>query len=165
MESRAIADEIEKRYPAPQWPSLRLDDPVVESAKGHVRATAGPLMPVILPQVPKVILGDRSAEYFWTTRKEFFGMTLDEYGAAEGGEKAWETSRAGWAQVAEALRAEEGPFFLGETACYADFIFVGFLRFLERAIGKEEFASRVKEWPEVVALYEACGKWLERDSH
>jgi glutathione S-transferase len=133
MESRAIADEIEKRYPAPEWPSLRLDDPAVERAKAHLRPTAGALMPVILPQVPKVILSEYSAEYFWRTRAEAFGMPLTEWGAKEGGEdgeKAWERSRAGFAEVAEALRETEGPFYLGETGefyfgmrrliCFAD---------------------------------------------
>ncbi|KAH7363320.1 hypothetical protein B0T11DRAFT_92724 [Plectosphaerella cucumerina] len=167
MESRAIADEIEKRYPAPEWPSLRLDDPAVERAKAHLRPTAGALMPVILPQVPRVILSEYSAEYFWRTRAEAFGMPLVEWAAKEGGEdgeKAWERSRAGFAEVAEALRETEGPFYLGETVSYADFIFVGFLHFLKRAVGEKDF-ERLKEWPEIIALYEACGKWLERDSH
>jgi hypothetical protein len=31
-------------------------------------------------------------------------------------------------------------------------------------VGEKDF-ERLKEWPEIIALYEACGKWLERDSH
>jgi hypothetical protein len=29
-------------------------------------------------------------------------------------------------------------------------------------VGDEEF-KRIEAWPEVVALYEACGKWLQND--
>ncbi|KAH6689779.1 hypothetical protein F5X68DRAFT_204266 [Plectosphaerella plurivora] len=167
MDSVLIADEIEKRYPAPEWPSLHLDDPVVAQAKAHLRPTAGALMPVILPQVPKVILSDYSAEYFQRTRAEHFGMPLDEWSAKEGGEdgeKAWERSKPGFALVAEALREKEGPFYLGQTVSYADFVFVGFLHFLRRAVGDKEF-ERLREWPEVMALYDACSKWLERADH
>lgn len=47
---------------------------------------------------------------------------------------------------------------------YADFVIVGMLHFLKRAVGDKEF-ERLNEWPEVVALHKACAKWLERDGY
>lgn len=42
-------------------------------------------------------------------------MSLDELEAKQGGEQAWEKSKPGFAEIAEALREIDGPFYLGET--------------------------------------------------
>lgn len=115
MNSKPIADEIEKRYPAPTWPSLHLDNPVVEQAYALTRAAAAPLRAVMLPPIPRNILRDVSSEYFSADRKVLFGMPLDELEAKKGGEPAWAASREAFGKIAEALRKEEGPYFLGET--------------------------------------------------
>lgn len=91
-------------------------------------------------------------------------MSLDELEAKQGGEQAWEKSKPGFAEIAEALREIDGPFYLGETVSYAGFVFASFLHFLKRTPGEKEF-ERLKECPEIIALYEACSKWLERDNY
>ncbi|KAF5013141.1 hypothetical protein FDECE_861 [Fusarium decemcellulare] len=161
MNSRVIIAELERRYPElPLYP----DNPVTKKAHAVTGPVLKTLWGVILPQIHRKVLNTASAGYFWDTRKEVFGMSLDTLEAAQGGSQAWERSRPKFEKVAEALRETDGPFFLGTTVSFADFILVGFLHFLKRAAGDEEF-RRVEEWPEIVALYQACAKWLQRDSY
>ncbi|KAM5354961.1 hypothetical protein ACJ41O_001607 [Fusarium nematophilum] len=164
MNSRVIIAELERRYPPPKWPSLHLDDPILQKAYELTIEIADPLWPVIIPQIPRTVLNTKSADYFWATRKEEFGMSLDEYEATQGGEGAWDKSKAEFQKIAGVLKERGGPFFLGETVSYGDFVLVGFLHFLRRAVGDEKF-KRVEGWPEVITLYQACEKWLQRDKY
>jgi hypothetical protein len=50
------------------------------------------------------------------------------------------------------------------TVSYSDFVFVGFMHFIHRMVGDEEF-KRFEQWPEIMAQYKACSKWFERDSN
>jgi hypothetical protein len=48
------------------------------------------------------------------------------------------------------------------TACYADFVTVGFMHCLKR-VDERVFKKTVTLEPELKKLYDACGEWLERD--
>lgn len=180
MDSWKIAHELEKRYPSP---SLHLDDPVV----GQVMETLGkifpPLRPHIIPKVPRVLLNERSAEYFERTRKESFGMPLAQVEAEMATEESWEKAKQPIKDIADLLKKNGGPYFLGKTGkesnvsgkcnigraddctvSYADFIFVGYLQFLNR-VDEKLFQRFMGFDPSFGELFEACKEWLARDDH
>jgi glutathione S-transferase len=121
MDSKKIIKEIEERYPAPEYPSLHLDDPMTDRAYALTGDCWGKLYGVILPIVPRKVLNPLSAEYFWRTRKEWFGMSLGDLEDEKGGEKAWEAAKEPFSKVAETLKEHEGPFFLGDTSKHRTF--------------------------------------------
>ena len=97
-------------------------------------------------------------------------MSLDDYEKCDkGGMAAYKAAAEPLGVVVGMLQEKSaGPFFEGETVSYADFVLVGFLRFMERVgvlgnvldaceAGKEGGRKSMEE------VYAACGKWLERD--
>jgi hypothetical protein len=52
----------------------------------------------------------------------------------------------------------------GYLASYADFVTVGFMHCVKRT-DESVFERIVGLEPELKKLYDACGKWLERDDH
>jgi hypothetical protein len=52
----------------------------------------------------------------------------------------------------------------GDLASYADFVTVGFMQCVKRA-DESVFERMIGLAPELKTLYNACGKWLERDDH
>lgn len=90
-------------------------------------------------------------------------MELAEVARTTATEENWENTRAPSKVVGEWLREKEGPYFLGETVSYADFIFVGMLHFMRRI--DEELYRRYCGFDKAFErLYEACGEWLKRDT-
>ena len=125
-----------------------------------------PFAPVFLPRVHKNILNEASQYYFHKTRAERFGMSLDDLEKSEkGGEAAWKAIAEPLSEMADLLKQNGGPFFMGRQASYSDFIVVGFLQFMRRVGEEDVFGRMVKMHPELSELYEACGEWLKRDDH
>ena len=52
----------------------------------------------------------------------------------------------------------------GYLASYADFVTVGFMHCVKR-VDESVFERIIGLEPELKKLYDACGKWLERDDH
>jgi glutathione S-transferase len=90
-------------------------------------------------------------------------MPLDDFEKShQGGEKAWANLREPIEEVAQLLRKEGGPFFLGSGVSYADFVIAGLWRFLER--GDKEVLERALNMDAAFRPhYSACTLWLERD--
>ncbi len=163
MDSRKIAAALEDKYPDPP---LHLDSAILPKVEAIIAKIQPAMAPVILPRVPRNLLNERSKYYFEKTRAERFGMTLDELEKSEkGGEKAYETATPHLKELAELLNETKGPYFMGETVSYADFVIVGFFQFARRA-GEDDIFPRIMQIdPSFPALYEACGEWLQRDSY
>ncbi|KAF2832915.1 glutathione S-transferas-like protein [Ophiobolus disseminans] len=160
MDSWPIAHELEKQYPSP---SLHLDDPIVVQMRDHVSNIMKPLVAHLLPKVPDVILNPVSAKYFNDTRAQVFGMTLQEMERTMATEQAWEDAKPPAREVGKWLRMDgAGPFFLGKTVSYADFILVAFFQMLKR-IGQSELERYLALDEAFPKVYEACGKWLEKE--
>lgn len=160
MDSHAIALELERLHPTP---SLHVSDPIVEQVMAvHAKMFPG-FAAVLLPPVPRVVLGEASIPYFVETRAKSFGMSLDDLEKAKGGDVAWDEVRGVAEEMAALLKVhDDGPFYLGKKLTYADFITVAFLEFLKRLDGG--FYQRwVAFDPVFQTLYEACGEWLKRD--
>lgn len=112
VDSKQIAFELEKLQPEP---SLHLESPLWEQAQQAVMKVWTALIPVIMPQVPRNLLNPTSMEYFERTRSERFGMPLDELEETKGGDKAWAAAQEPIRQLTDLLKANEGPYFMGET--------------------------------------------------
>lgn len=159
MDSWTIIHEIEKRYPTP---SLHLHEPIVEQIRLHIVKLAKPLSPNVIPKVSRNLLAEPSKEYFERTRHQRFGMSLSNYEKEKGGDGPWEEVKEPAEQVADLLRKNGGPFFLGPQVSYADFIFVGFLHFLKR-VDSSLFDRFVSLDPTFTRVYDASREWLEKD--
>lgn len=161
MDSRKIATELEQRYPSP---SLHLDSPVLKQVEEMIPKLMMPLVAVLMPKIPRNILNPPSAEYFERTRAERFGKTLTELEKDSGGEKAWDQVGAPLKEMGDMLKAKGGPFALGETVSYADFVIVAFLHFAKR-VDEAIYEQLVGIEPALKMVYEASTPWLERDDH
>lgn len=161
MDSRKIADELEKQYPEP---SLHLDSPLLPRVEAGVLNMFGPLRPVMLPLIPRTRLNAAAVEYFERTRKEMVGMPLSQWEKEQGGDKAWEKATPAFKEVGDMLRANGGPFILGKTVSYADFVILSGLECAKR-IDESFFERSIEIEPALKTLHEASSAWLERDDH
>jgi glutathione S-transferase len=116
MDSWLIAHELEKQYPSP---SLHLDDPIVVRIRDHIVKLAEPLSPQLHPKIPRRILNKESAEYFNRTREVRFGMPLEQLEREKATEQNWVDVKGPAEEVAELLKKNGGPFFLGDTGEFA----------------------------------------------
>ncbi|KAL9129570.1 MAG: hypothetical protein Q9175_007261, partial [Cornicularia normoerica] len=162
MDSRKIADVLEKEHPSP---SLHLDSPMLKKVEELIPQCTSPIRPVFLPRVPRSVLSPRSAEYFERTREATFGMPLSQVEKEKGGESAWEAAEPKWKELGALLKAQGGPFFMGKTVSYADLIVVGAMHCFS-SLGDDALYQRVKNLePAFSTLYDASKAWLERDDH
>jgi hypothetical protein len=112
MDSWPIAYELEKQYPNP---SLHLDDPIVVQIRDHISKLMDPLVPLLIPQVPVVLLNKPSADYFYETREQMFGKKLDQVVKETNADECWEKAKAPAREAGDLLRNNGGPYFLGQT--------------------------------------------------
>ena len=162
MDSSKIVTELEKRYPDPP---LHLDSPILAEIEEIRKTMALPLSPILMPRIPRSILNQASVNYFNETRSKRLGMPLDEFEKSEkGGEAAYRNAEPVLRKIAELLRQNGGPFFMGRDVSYSDFIVVGFFRFLHR-LGNDVFERVMDIDNSFPRLYNACQPWLERDDH
>lgn len=153
----------------------------------------GPLFTLLAPRNPRNILNPRSAEYFEQTRKEQFGMSLDEFEKSVPEDQVWQNATKALGEVAQLLKEDpSGPFFMGKTGSlillahtfyfflqrwisrlltldffavsYADFVAVGAFQFYKRS-EQAIFDRAMAVDPVLLELYNACRPWLERDSY
>lgn len=162
MDSRKIADALETLQPEP---SLQLDSGYVDRTQEAVLATQKAFAPLAMPRVPELLLNPRSAEYFERTRAERFGMPLSEL-AKKADETVWENAKPGIKELIAILHEhEDGPYVLGKTPSYADFILAGFWAFAKK-LDKGDMFERGMSYDEAIRKHwDACQKFLERDDH
>lgn len=93
------------------------------------------------------------------------GMPLDQLEREQGGKQAWEAAAPVLAEVEALMREHEGPFFLGEEVSYADFVWVGFLIFMQRNGVLEEVYKVSGDAKLHRDVWEATAKWHARNDH
>lgn len=158
MDSTTIAKALEAAYPTP---SLQLSHPMLARVKDVLIQAFVPIRGDVIPQIPEHVLSPGSVEYWVRTRTADLG-DLAIYRKEHGGEKAYEEAHEALQAAAALLRENQGPFFLGQEASYADFLWVSFVLFVKRAT--EEGFQRVVGVDEVLRKhFEACGPWIVRD--
>ena len=164
-DSLAIAKAIEKAFPEP---SLHLDSPYVDRLFAVLKEIQSAIVPVYIPMVPQRILNEASRPYWYETREAKVGMPLDQLAREKGGDPAWAAAAPHLRQVSDLLRENpQGPFFLGETPSYTDFIWGGLLVFLRR-IGDDVLEKGLESTGDRdlhLKFLEAIKPWSERDSY
>ncbi|KAI0473926.1 putative glutathione S-transferase [Xylariaceae sp. FL0804] len=165
MDSYLIAELIEEKHPEP---SLHLDSPVIQKIKDQMPAIMKALGPIYVPQVVKRLLTEYNHPYWYRTREEWVGMPLEQFEREQGGEQAFIKAEEPLRAVTSVLRDNgDGPFFMGKTVSFADFIWAGFLIFFRR-IGDDVFERLLEATGDQEAhlkLLEAVRPWSERDHH
>ncbi|KAK4934434.1 hypothetical protein LTR10_024308 [Elasticomyces elasticus] len=159
MESRAIADALERLHPTP---SLHLDSPYQSRIEKIVPDLVNSMRPIFMPLVPKTFLNKPSYDYFHATREKSLGMPLDKY--AEGADESFKKAKPYIKQLGEMLTENEGPFLEGKKPVYADFVIVAMLR-MQAGLGYADKIFGEEGGKELKALYEASKEWLERENH
>lgn len=165
MDSKVIAEVIEKDHPSPP---LHLDSPYLKKLDEILAPQIMPaLRGIYLPLVPKRLLNEASHEYWYRTREDKVGMKLDVLEETEGGEVALAKAEPLLRQVTGWLKENDGPFFMGNTVSYADFVWAGFLIFFRR-IGTDIFNPLLEKTGDAslhLALLTAVEPWSKRDDH
>ncbi|KZL77793.1 glutathione S-transferase [Colletotrichum tofieldiae] len=160
MNSAKIIIRLEEKYPDKP---LHPDSEEAQASSQLTSRLWGPLQPVMMPEVYRTILSERSQPFFWDTRKEDLGgMTVYEFEQKYGGERAWEKAKQAIEDASTQLNKTGGPFFLGDQVSYADFIYVGLLETMKKYT-PQHYQRVVEQAPALQKLYEACAPWLERD--
>ncbi|KAJ9150866.1 Glutathione S-transferase [Pleurostoma richardsiae] len=164
MDSRKIATVIEESYPEP---SVHLDSPYLAKLEDIMARLMPQFRPIYLPAIPKRILSTASQAHWYSTREKMVGMPLDQLEKEKGGERAWAKVEPLFREVTELLKEDgAGPFFKGRTVSYADFVWAGFLIFLQ-CIGPDvygEFLRRSGDAEAHAKLLEAVRPWSERNN-
>ncbi|KPI38693.1 uncharacterized protein AB675_5949 [Cyphellophora attinorum] len=160
MDSLAIAKALEQLQPKP---SLQLDSPLLDKVTTLIFQIRTALVPIFMPLVHKLLLPERSAEYFRRTREQRTGRTLEEiYNDPEtGGAKAWEKGeKDGLRELGElykrAKKENGGPFLEGKEPGFADFVVAGQMRMFERLGHLEDYIKGSGK--EVGEMYERVGR-------
>ncbi|KAL9614581.1 MAG: hypothetical protein Q9167_000950 [Letrouitia subvulpina] len=162
MDSRKIVEKLEQLYPSPP---LHLDSPYLSKIEELWPKAIMPLRGVLMPKIPRALLNEASLDYFYSTREKRFGMPLDQLEKEQGGDSAWEEARPVIEEVGKLLKAEGGPFILGKTVSYADFMLVSALHMFKRVDQALLYDRMVSIEPAFELLYNASKAWLERDDH
>jgi glutathione S-transferase len=112
-------------------------------------------LPFTLPSIYPKIGTQRSEEYFRRTKKLVFGLTLEEM-VPVGAERAvqWAKFRDGMSKVDECLAKTDskGPFVMGNTISWADFVISSFLLFFKNVWGEDS-----EEWKDIASWN--GGRW------
>jgi glutathione S-transferase len=170
-DSMKVAQYIESQHPSP---SIHLDSsyiPKVIMQLDSLMAFGTGLRGVFLPLMPERLLNPQSVDYWMETRSKRIQKPLSQLTEDERGGKAWEHATKPIQEVTRLLKENEGPFFMGKTVSYADFIWAGFLLFWQR-IGDDVFNKLVSISGDVegrenvhLQLLEAVKPWTERSDN
>lgn len=164
MDSRKIASTLETLHPAP---SLHLDSPYLTRVEQTLAKIERSLLLLCYTRIPVNVLNDASVEYWYSTRRERLGMTVQEYEDKHGGEAAYAGAEPHLKELTEMLKETEGPFFMGKEVSYADFTWVALLKFFKRVdeVIFGEVLKRTGDQDVHTGLLDACAEWVERDDH
>lgn len=162
MDSYKIADIIEEKHPEPR---VLLNTPVQLRFRKLLIDFMGKLTPIYVPGVAQRLLGDESLEYFHATRQKDVGMPLDEY-QKKHSPGAFERAEPFAREITALLNEKSGPYFLGDTLSYTDFIWAAILLFW-KTLGDDTFQEVLKITGDAAVhtrLLDALSPWTERNN-
>ncbi|KAF9445114.1 hypothetical protein P691DRAFT_735528 [Macrolepiota fuliginosa MF-IS2] len=151
-DSYKIAEYLDRAYPDTPKAFPPGSEALQAAFYDHFNEVVSPIWHIILPKVP-AILNPPAAEYFHRTRSETFGKPLEQLGpVGEARVEAWAKLKAGFDTLNGWYSKSSGPYFMGETASFADFI-VGGLFVAARICFGEDSA----EWKDLQTWND--GRW------
>ncbi|KAF7553778.1 hypothetical protein G7Z17_g3377 [Cylindrodendrum hubeiense] len=163
MDSRRIVSRIEESHPEPP---IHLDSPTLPKLEAIMSRLMEALQPIYLLAVPRELLSERGVEYWYSTRQERAGMPLEQLDKECGGQIAWNAGQPILHEVEALLKeSQDGPFFLGKTVSYADFVWVGFLIFMQRIGGIDELYKISGDIQLHNDILEGTAPWHKRNDY
>ncbi|KAG8352540.1 hypothetical protein FVEN_g9286 [Fusarium venenatum] len=163
MDSYRIADYIEGKYPEP---SMSLNHPMQLRLRASMVKFMTQMTPIYVPGVAKNILGDKSIDFFLSTRQEDVGMPLCEY-EEKNSPGALDRAEPFAREITELLKENSsGPYFLGDTVSYTDFIWAGILLFFQ-CLGEKEYQEVLQTTGEAdvhTKFLEGLADWTKRNN-
>ncbi|KAK9438332.1 putative glutathione S-transferase [Metarhizium brunneum] len=165
MDSRKIANYIDKSHPQP---SVHLDSPYTTKVEELTSNVFHYIRAICFARIPTNLLNEASVDYWYTTRNKSVGMAVQEFEQRNGGEVAYIGAEPFLQRITILLQENNnGPFFMGKTISYADFIWVSTLVFFKRIDGEilRQILKRTGDESVHVKLLEACEPWLKRNNH
>ncbi|KIW18087.1 hypothetical protein PV08_02374 [Exophiala spinifera] len=156
QDSATIAVELEKRFPTP---SLYLDSPTLPRAYAAVTAVLVVYRPVLMCKVIPNLLTERSAEYIARTRAEPLKMALEEYARGDAEQLALTRAQGPLEDLAALVKERGGPFVMGTTPSYGDFVIASFLYYIRR-VDQDIYDGMVAVDTALSGLFEAYDGWL-----
>ena len=95
-------------------------------------------------------------------------MPIEKLAQEKGGSKAYDAFGPAIKEVTAMLKENpEGPYFLGNTVSYADFVWAALLVFFKR-IGQASFNQLLERSGDAethLKLLEACAPWIKRSDY
>lgn len=166
MGADAIVEKIQTTIADPHLP---LEPGIREEMAPINSKVLAPLMPMIMPRARRnvVSVSERSDEWFKKDRERRFDAPEEVYEREKGGEIAWKASEEGQKQLSEFLKSkkkDQGPFVLGSTVSYPDFIIAGRCEFLKYS-GEDAYERLMNGVEGLRDLHQACQPWFERNDH
>jgi glutathione S-transferase len=162
MDSATIATLLEEICPNP---FVHLDTCLQENIQAVLGRIAWALYPELAPLIRDNLLTEKGKPHWVDAREKLFGMPIDELHRTKGGKQAWAAAKPDLIQLRQFVKVykkDDGPFVLGNKISYADFLIVSLLMSAKRA-GQALFDGIVGEDEGLIALWNACQIWLERD--
>ncbi|KAF9445115.1 hypothetical protein P691DRAFT_735531 [Macrolepiota fuliginosa MF-IS2] len=152
-DSYKIAEYLDKAYPD----TPKLFPPGTEALQAafydHFPQVLAPLWPIVLPRVPRVVMDERSAEHYIRMYSERFGMPLAQMEpVGEERVAAWAKVKAGFGQLDGWLSKSSGPFIMGDTVTFVDFVVASTLHSLRTLFGENS-----EEWRDIDGWND--GRW------
>lgn len=159
MESRKIADALEKLQPEP---SLRLDTQYLERATNIFNTLLFNIGIGMFGRIPD-LLHKRGAEWYVEERKKVTGgIPISDFD----GQFRWDVAEPTLGELRHMLNENpEGPYFMGREVSYADLIIVSLWQVYIKT-DKGDMVDRIMGFDKsILEHFEACKKWFARNDH
>jgi len=161
-DSLAIAQYLDEQYPdAPKVLPYDSDEAALIDAfqSAFMNAAKGISKLGIFKGAQK--LSPESKEYYIRTRVEWLGIPWEQFALPEEVDKFWDGLRAACDIADEWYAKSSGPFILGDTPCFADFLVAGLFKWIQYGFEKQEW-EEIKSWSggRWGKLVEATDKYL-----
>ncbi|KXN83373.1 hypothetical protein AN958_01510 [Leucoagaricus sp. SymC.cos] len=144
-DSYKIAEYLDKAYPDTPQVIPKGTEALQAALYDHLDQLIMPYWPLLLPILPPRCMNPPSAEYFTRTRSAWFGKPLaDLEPQGEARTEAWKKVEASFDTINGWLSKSSGPYLMGETVTFSDFVLGGFIQSIKLCFGEES-----EEWKKV----------------
>ncbi|EED18881.1 conserved hypothetical protein [Talaromyces stipitatus ATCC 10500] len=164
MDSYKIADIIEERHLEPRV--HRLNIPAQLTFRNILTNLMRQLTPLYIPGIAQRLLSNESIDFFIAARQKDVGMPLDEYGKQHG-PGAFDRAEPFLHEMTALLDETAGPYFLGDTVSYTDFIWAAILLFF-KCFGDDiygELLMRSGNSQVHTEFLDALSQWTKRNDY
>lgn len=152
-DSYKIAEYLDKAYPDTPKVIPPGSEALQAAFYDQFHQVVTDLLPIFVPRVP-AILSERSVEYYVRARFARFGKPLDQLEpVGEERAKAWEKIKASLGRIDTWLSKSSGPFFMGDTVTFADFVVASLFQGLRIVLGESS-----EEWKDIERWHN--GRWI-----